>query len=57
LLNIAEIELFALSRQCLDRRISDLDTLKRTHASNSATYTPRVSRDDLLVSRDFGVFT
>jgi hypothetical protein len=26
-LNIAEIELSALSRQCLDRRISDLDTL------------------------------
>ncbi|WP_223199570.1 transposase, partial [Solihabitans fulvus] len=26
-LNIAEIELSALARQCLDRRISDLDTL------------------------------
>ncbi|GGP65279.1 hypothetical protein GCM10010185_42550 [Saccharothrix coeruleofusca] len=26
-LNIAEIELSALSRQCLDRRIGDLDTL------------------------------
>jgi len=26
-LNIAEIELSALTRQCLDRRISDLDTL------------------------------
>ena len=26
-LNIAEIKLSALSRQCLDRRISDLDTL------------------------------
>jgi hypothetical protein len=26
-LNLAEIELSALSRQCLDRRISDLDTL------------------------------
>jgi hypothetical protein len=26
-LNIAEIELSALTRQCLDRRIADLDTL------------------------------
>jgi len=28
-LNIAEIELSVLSRQCLDRRIADLDTLKQ----------------------------
>ena len=28
-LNIAEIELSVLSRQCLDRRIGDLDTLKQ----------------------------
>lgn len=28
-LNIAEIELSVLSRQCLDRRIADIDTLKR----------------------------
>src|SRR5690349_4209074 len=28
-LNIAEIELIALSRQCLDRRIPDAETLKR----------------------------
>jgi hypothetical protein len=39
-LNIAEIELSALSRQCLDRRISDLDTLNTElaawqHATNS----------------------
>jgi hypothetical protein len=70
-LNIAEIELSALSRQCLDRRISSLDTSipnsppgkttstpnsaqsvgsspPTTHASNSATYTPIVSRDTLL---------
>jgi hypothetical protein len=38
-LNIAEIELSALSRQCLDRRISDLDTLNTEltawqHATN-----------------------
>lgn len=40
-LNIAEIELSALSRQCLDRRISDLDTLNTElaawqHAINTA---------------------
>ncbi|KJK49924.1 transposase [Lentzea aerocolonigenes] len=39
-LNIAEIELSALSRQCLDRRISDLDTLNTEltawqHATNT----------------------
>lgn len=39
-LNIAEIELSVLSRQCLDRRISDLDTLNAElaawqHATNS----------------------
>ncbi|WP_237048466.1 IS630 family transposase [Lentzea guizhouensis] len=39
-LNIAEIELSALSRQCLDRRISDLDTLNTElaawqHATNA----------------------
>ena len=28
-LNIAEIELSALSRQCLDRRIADAEILKR----------------------------
>ncbi len=28
-LNIAEIELSALTRQCLDRRMSDIDTLKQ----------------------------
>lgn len=32
-LNIAEIELSALSRQCLDRRIGDLDTLNTELAS------------------------
>ena len=73
-LNIAEIELSALTRQCLDRRINDLDDPQHrtrrlatrhqrrptpsptgsspptTPASNSATYTPRSSRDNLLVS-------
>jgi hypothetical protein len=39
-LNIAEIELSALTRQCLDRRISDLDTLNTElaawqHATNA----------------------
>ena len=39
-LNIAEIELSALTRQCLDRRITDLDTLNtelaaRQQATNS----------------------
>jgi hypothetical protein len=39
-LNIAEIELSALTRQCLDRRISDLDTLNTEltawqHATNT----------------------
>ena len=39
-LNIAEIELSALSRQCLDRRIADLDTLNGElaawqHATNT----------------------
>lgn len=39
-LNIAEIELSALSRQCLDRRIGDLDTLNAElaawqHATNA----------------------
>ncbi|WP_344960503.1 IS630 family transposase [Saccharothrix longispora] len=39
-LNIVEIELSALSRQCLDRRISDLDTLNAElaawqHATNA----------------------
>ncbi|MFE3175153.1 transposase [Amycolatopsis sp. NPDC059090] len=39
-LNIAEIELSALSRQCLDRRIGDLDTLNTElaawqHATNA----------------------
>jgi hypothetical protein len=28
-LNIAELELSVLTRQCLDRRIADLDTLRR----------------------------
>src|SRR5919204_3737831 len=28
-LNLAEIELAALSKQCLDRRVPDLDTLRR----------------------------
>lgn len=32
-LNIAEIELSALTRQCLDRRIADLDTLNRELAA------------------------
>jgi len=32
-LNIAEIELSALTRQCLDRRISDLDVLNTEHAA------------------------
>ena len=37
-LNIAEIELSALTRQCLDRRIADLDTLNRELAAwQSAT--------------------
>jgi len=40
-LNIAEIELSALTRQCLDRRISDLDALNTElaawqHATNTA---------------------
>lgn len=40
-LNIAEIELSALTRQCLDRRIDDLDVLNRElaawqHATNAA---------------------
>jgi hypothetical protein len=39
-LNIAEIELSALSRQCLDRRIADIDTLNTElaawqHATNA----------------------
>ena len=39
-LNIAEIELSALSRQCLDRRITDIDTLNTElaawqHATNT----------------------
>ena len=39
-LNIAEIELSALTRQCLDRRIADLDTLNTElaawqHATNA----------------------
>jgi hypothetical protein len=41
-LNIAEIELSALSRQCLDRRISDLDTLNAELAAwQHATTTER----------------
>jgi hypothetical protein len=40
-LNIAEIELSALSRQCLDRRIADIDTLTAElaaweHATNAS---------------------
>lgn len=40
-LNIAEIELSALSRQCLDRRIADIDTLNAElaaweHATNAS---------------------
>ena len=39
-LNIAEIELSALARQCLDRRIADIDTLNTElaawqHATNT----------------------
>ena len=39
-LNIAEIELSALTRQCLDRRITDIDTLNTElaawqHATNT----------------------
>ncbi|MFF0790581.1 transposase [Streptomyces spiralis] len=60
-LNIAEIELAALTRQCLDRRIGDLDIPTPTNArwtgsspptmraSNCATSTPNISRDTLLV--------
>jgi DNA-directed RNA polymerase alpha subunit len=36
-LNIAEIELSALSRQCLDRRIADTDILKREVEAWKAT--------------------
>lgn len=35
-LNIAEIELSVLSRQCLDRRIPDLDTLEREVQAHQA---------------------
>ena len=35
-LNIAEIELSVLSRKCLDRRIADLDTLKREVQAHQA---------------------
>jgi hypothetical protein len=55
-LNIAEIELSALSRQCLDRRISDLDTLNTElavwhHAINTEQRQVRwqVTTDDARV--------
>lgn len=35
-LNIAEIELSVLSRQCLDRRIADIDTLKQEVQAHQA---------------------
>jgi hypothetical protein len=45
-LNMAEIELSALSRQCLDRRIGDIETLKQeatiwAHKRNQARKTVR----------------
>ena len=36
-LNIAEIELSVLSRQCLDRRIADIDTLRREVQAHQAS--------------------
>jgi hypothetical protein len=36
-LNIAEIELSVLSRQCLDRRIADINTLKQEVQAHQAT--------------------
>ena len=35
-LNIAEIEFSVLSRQCLDRRIADIDTLKQEVQAHQA---------------------
>jgi hypothetical protein len=48
-LNIAEIELSALTRQCLDRRISDLDTLN----TELTTWQNATNADQRQVNRHF----
>jgi hypothetical protein len=52
-LNIAEIELSALTRQCLDRRIADLDTLNiQLAAWQHATNTDRRQVDWQFTTAD-----
>lgn len=52
-LNIAEIELSALTRQCLDRRISDLDTLNTELAAwQNATNTDQRQVDWQFTTHD-----
>ena len=45
-LNVAELELSVLARQCLDRRLPDLDTLKREVAAWEAERNKAVVRVD-----------
>ncbi|MDN3053537.1 transposase [Streptomyces sp. SRF1] len=52
-LNIAEIELAALARQCLDRRIGDLDTLNtELSAWQNATNTDQRQVDWQFTTHD-----
>uniref|UniRef100_A0AAU1I9Z8 Transposase n=2 Tax=unclassified Streptomyces TaxID=2593676 RepID=A0AAU1I9Z8_9ACTN len=52
-LNIAEIELSALTRQCLDRRIGDLDTLNtELSAWQNATNTDQRQVDWQFTTHD-----
>ena len=53
-LNVAEMELSVLARQCLDRRIADLEALRREVAAWEATRNAAVMRVDWQFTTEIG---
>lgn len=51
-LNVAEIEFSVLSRQCLNRRLGDIDTVRRQASAWSASRNARDSRVDWQFTTD-----